>query len=86
MKTILTDERGRLTLGTKLVERYGRKFVIVQTETKIVLHPIPKDPLKDLQELWKDSGIEKYDIKELKRMIRKEAEKEIEERLRKRVR
>lgn len=77
MKQIIADERGRITLGSKYIEEYGTKFAIIPKQNKIVLLPIPKDPLKSLQDAGKRAGLDKYSIKELKLMIRDQAKKEL---------
>ena len=85
----MADERGRITLGSKIMERYGKKFAVVETERDIVLVPIAQDPLKELQKIGKEAGIDKYTIKELREMALEEAEKEVGrklERVRKNVR
>ncbi|MBI2653608.1 AbrB/MazE/SpoVT family DNA-binding domain-containing protein [Candidatus Woesearchaeota archaeon] len=76
MKTVLADNRGRIVLGTKFLDRYGRKFAVVGTPKEIVLIPIAKDPLAELRKLGKEAGIDKYTLAELKKMAREEAEKE----------
>lgn len=76
MKATLADERGRITLGAKVVERYGKKFAVVETPRDVVLVPISKDPLAELRRLGKEVGIDRYTIKELRRMALEEAEKE----------
>lgn len=75
------DDRGRITLGKKIGERYGREFVVVETEKDIVLVPIAQDPVKELQKIGKEAGIDKYSIKELRAMAMEEAEKEIQQKL-----
>ena len=82
MKAALVDERGRITLGSKIVDRFGRRFAIVTTARDIVLVPIAKDPLAELQRLGKEAGIDKYTLKELKEMTREEAQKEISKHVR----
>ncbi len=77
MKTVFADERGRIVLGTKFLDRYGKKCAVVSAKKEIVLVPIAKDPLARLVEIGKESGIDKYTLKELKGMAREEAEKEI---------
>ncbi|MBI2581226.1 hypothetical protein HYV85_05490 [Candidatus Woesearchaeota archaeon] len=77
MKATLADDRGRITLGTKVVERYGKKFVVVETPRDIVLVPISNDPIAELARIGKQGGIDKYTLKELKRMAAEEAEEEI---------
>lgn len=76
MKAAFADERGRITLGAKVVERYGKKFAVVETPGDIVLVPISKDPLAELRRLGKEAGIDRYTIKELRKMALEEAEKE----------
>ncbi len=77
MKTVFADERGRIVLGTKFLDKYGKKFAVVSAKKEIVLVPIAKDPLARLKEIGKESGIDKYTLKELKEMAREEAEKEM---------
>ncbi|MBI2141365.1 AbrB/MazE/SpoVT family DNA-binding domain-containing protein [Candidatus Woesearchaeota archaeon] len=76
MKTAYTDGRGRITLGLKMVNKHGNKFAVVSHGKEIILVPIAKDPLAELRNIWKGSGIDKYTIKELREMALKEAEKE----------
>lgn len=77
MKTVFADVRGRIIFGTKFLHRYGRKFAVISAPKEIVLVPIAKDPLARLREIGKESGIDKYTLKELKAMAREEAEREI---------
>ena len=77
MKTILADERGRITLGTGLLDKYGNKFAVVDAEKEIVLVPVAKDPLLELRSIGKKAGIDKYTLAELKKMAREQAKKEI---------
>ena len=76
MKTVLADDRGRIVLGTKILDKYGKKFAVVGTPKEIVLVPISKDPLAELTRLGKETGIDKYSLTELKKMAREEAQKE----------
>lgn len=76
MVTVLADDRGRITLGSKMVERFGRKFAVVEMVDGIRLIPIPRDPLATLRELGKKAGIDRYGIKELRKMALEEAESE----------
>jgi len=48
--TVIADERGRLTLGRDVTERFGKRFHVVVMPREIVLVPISKDPLKSLKE------------------------------------
>ena len=77
MKTVLADERGRIVLGTKMLDEYGKKFAVVGMPKEIVLVPISKDPLSELKRMGKEAGIDKYTLSELKRMAKEEAEKEV---------
>ena len=76
MKTALADDRGRIVLGTKFLDKYGKKFAVVGTPKEIVLVPIAKEPIAELQRLGKEAGFDKYTISELKRLAREEGEKE----------
>lgn len=76
MKAALVDARGRITLGAKVVERYGKRFAVVETPKDIVLVPISKDPLAELRRMGEEAGIDRYTIKELRRMALEDAEKE----------
>ncbi len=76
MKAANVDERGRITLGSKLVRECGRKFFAVKAGKEIVLVPVAEDPLAELRRLFKEAGIDRYTIKELRKMALEEAEKE----------
>ncbi len=76
MRMAFADNRGRVTLGSKIVDEYGKKFAIVRHRKEIVLVPIPKDPLAELRRLGKAAGIDRFTIKELRKMAIEEAEKE----------
>ena len=77
MRTVLADERGRVTLGAKIVDKYGRKFALVSTANEIALVPIAKDPLAELARIGREAGIDKYTLKELRGIAMEEAEKQI---------
>lgn len=77
MKTIFADDRGRITLGSRIVDKYGKKFAVVSAEKEIVLVPIEKDPLKRLRQIGKEAGIDKYTLEQLRGMAIEEAQKEI---------
>ena len=70
------DDRGRLLLRKDIREAYGDKFYVVKAPKEVILIPVPKDPIKDLAELGKASGLDKYSVKQLKKMAREDAEKE----------
>lgn len=77
MQITITDERGRITLGKKIQKRYGRKFMILEANDEIILKPVVKeDPIKGLAELGQKSGINKYSIKQLKKIAEEEALRE----------
>lgn len=76
MKAVYADKRGRITLGSKMIDKHGNKFAVVSHGKEIILVPIAKDPLAELRRIWKGSGIDKYTLKELGEMALKEAEKE----------
>ncbi|HZX44249.1 MAG TPA: AbrB/MazE/SpoVT family DNA-binding domain-containing protein [Candidatus Nanoarchaeia archaeon] len=76
MKTVSADERGRITLGSDMLDRYGKKFIVIAAEKEIVLVPIAEDPLGELKKIGKSAGIDSFTFKELKRMAKEEASKE----------
>ena len=75
MKKAFMDDRGRITLGSKLADKFGKTFAVVETVSGITLIPIAKDPLKKLQELGKP--LEKYSIKQLRKMAMESAKSEV---------
>ena len=76
MKTVKADERGRIALGAKMMHKYGKKFAVVGTPKEIVLVPIAKNPLEELNRLGKEAGIDNYTLSELKKLAREESHKE----------
>jgi hypothetical protein len=78
MQVTVTDERSRITLGKKIEKKFGKRFIVIATHKEVILMPYhpPKDPVKDLQDMMKDSEIGKYSIKQLKKIALEEAEKE----------
>jgi len=76
MRTAYADSRGRITIGSRLVNQYGQKFAIVEMPKEIVLIPVSKDPLASLRRIGEKAGLDRYTIKELKSIVRKEALKE----------
>lgn len=72
---VVADVRGRVTLGSDLVEEYGRKFAVVKVPGEIVLIPIPKDPLKSLREQGKKIPSH-LTLKDLKRLAEEKAMEE----------
>ena len=69
------DEKARICITRELVNQYGEDFIIVPAKNEILLIPVSKNPLKALQEEGKKipKGL---GLKELKKMIREDAEKE----------
>lgn len=43
-----TDDRGRIYLPKKIRERFGDEYRIVELPNRVVLLPIPEDPLDGL--------------------------------------
>ncbi|HUY70400.1 MAG TPA: hypothetical protein VMV00_02425 [Candidatus Baltobacteraceae bacterium] len=76
MAILKIDERCRVTIGKKAVARYGKRFWMLDTPDGIVLVPVPKDPIKELEALGKRSGIGRYTMEEVKKIIEAEAKKE----------
>lgn len=70
------DERGRVTIGKELGQKFGGTFFVIETYKEIVLMPKPKDPLKTLKEWGRKSGIDKFSMKEIDEMVKKESERE----------
>ncbi|MBI4168229.1 MAG: AbrB/MazE/SpoVT family DNA-binding domain-containing protein [Candidatus Aenigmarchaeota archaeon] len=69
------DDRGRVSLGSEVIEKFGRRFHVVVMPNEVVLVPVSKDPLKDLAEMGKKlpKGLT---ITDLKRVGRERAIKE----------
>jgi AbrB family looped-hinge helix DNA binding protein len=64
---------GRIYLPKETRDRMGTKFELIDRGDKIVLIPIPKEPLETLQEEW--SEVEKT-VEELKEGAMEEAVKQ----------
>jgi hypothetical protein len=77
LKTVLADDRGRVTLGTSLVGRYGRRFALIDAALEIVLVPVAKNPVARLAQIGRQFGLDRYTLKQLREIARVEAEKEI---------
>ncbi|MDO8553986.1 MAG: AbrB family transcriptional regulator [Candidatus Micrarchaeota archaeon] len=69
------DDKARICLTREVVEQYGEEFVIVPAKGEVILIPVSKNPLKALQEEGKKIP-KNLTVKDLKRMIHEEAEKE----------
>ena len=77
MEVTVLDERSRITLGKAMQKRYGKRFMIVPTPSEIILMPISSaDPVKRLEAIGQKYHLEKYSLKQLKKMALEEGEKE----------
>ena len=72
------DERGRVTIGTKIAKRYGRRFYVIKAPNEIILIPKPKDPIKDLMELGKKAGFKNMTPEKIRKEAEEQAYKEID--------
>ena len=71
MTLTVCDAKGRLYLKEELRRRYGNRFIAVAASGEIVLLPVPKDPVKDLQDVA--GKAQKLSLKRLKGLIRETA-------------
>ena len=69
------DKRGRLQLRPSLRRRYGDQFWVVEAPRKVILLPVPANPVKDLREWGKP--LQHLSIEEIKRIIDKRAMEEV---------
>ena len=69
------DRKGRIRLQASMISKYGDEFFVVQAPGKLILFPIPDDPVKDLQKMGEK--LKGYTIDELKKMIQQQAEEEV---------
>lgn len=60
---------GRIYLPKETRERMGTQFELIERKDKIILLPVPEDPLQELREEWKD--VDKS-VEELKQEALKE--------------
>lgn len=79
------DDRGRLLLSKEVREKYGDEFVVVESIGEIVLFPIPKDPLKALEEEGKKLP-KNLSVTDLKKQAKELVLKEVLERIERRKR
>ncbi|MGB3479877.1 MAG: AbrB family transcriptional regulator [bacterium] len=73
--TIKSDERGRICLGKKIVEKYGTEFIIIPTSEQLILLPKTEDPIKELQK--QGEKLPALSRKKLRKKILKEAFKSL---------
>lgn len=71
MVRVKPDERRRITLSKEVMEM-ADEFELIRVREEVVLIPIPRDPIKALQEEGKKIPAH-LSIKDLKRMARKRA-------------
>ncbi len=69
------DEKGRIYLKQEVRSRYGDRFVVLEVRGELILLPVPKDPVKDLEELGK--ALKGKSMEELKASIAERARKEV---------
>lgn len=50
-----TDDRGRIYLPKKIREKFGDEYRIVELPNRVVLLPLPDDPLESLHEAVGDA-------------------------------
>lgn len=78
---VMMDRERRIYLPKALGESIkNKRFFLVKMIDRIVLIPIPEDPIKDLEELGKK--LPKKSLKSFKKEIAEEAEKDVSKRLR----
>ncbi|MFB6181023.1 MAG: AbrB/MazE/SpoVT family DNA-binding domain-containing protein [Candidatus Nanohalobium sp.] len=66
-------EDGRIYIPKETRDRMGTEFELIDRGDKIILLPIPEDPLEELQEEWSD--VDKS-VEELKKEAREAAMEE----------
>ena len=69
------DRKGRIQLKASMISKYGDEFFVVQAPGKLILFPIPVDPVKDLEEWGKP--LQHMSLKEIKSIIDKKAREEV---------
>jgi len=62
-----TTDNGRIYLPKEYREKHGDRYKIVDLEDRILLIPVPDNPLEELREEWED--IDKS-VEDLKRQAR----------------
>jgi hypothetical protein len=74
LKTVC-DKKGRIRLSQAVRAKYGEKFYVVEAPGELVLLPVPRDPVKDLEELGKP--LRGMSLADIKRAIQEQADKEM---------
>ena len=75
MITAKCDEEGPIQLGPDVRQRYGEKFLVVERPDELILRPVPKDPVKDIEEWGKP--LQHLSLEEIKNIIDKRAMEEV---------
>jgi len=75
MKETTCDRKGRVYLRESVRAKYGDKFVLLEAPGELVLLPVPKDPVKDLEELGKP--LRHLSLREIRRIIDRRARQEV---------
>ena len=75
MQMTQCDRKGRLQLRPSLRRRYGDQFWVVEAPRKVILLPVPADPLRDLREIGR--LLKGKSVRELKEAIEQEAMEEV---------
>lgn len=68
------DRKGRLYLRESLRSRYGEYFFVLALPDRIILLPVPADPVRELRRIGR--LLKGISIKALKKAIREQAERE----------
>ncbi|MFP4175152.1 MAG: AbrB/MazE/SpoVT family DNA-binding domain-containing protein [Halobacteriales archaeon] len=50
-----TTDNGRIYLPKEYREKHGERYKIVDLGDRLLLVPVPEDPLKELREEWDES-------------------------------
>lgn len=74
MSVMIVDERHRVTLPGDMIEKYGERFVAIETKDGLLLKPLPKDPIKTLQK--EGEKLKGLSIKQIRKIAYEEALKE----------
>ena len=75
MEKAVCDAKGRIYLKRRTRKQYGERFVVVQAPDRLILLPVPKDPVADLARLGKP--LRGLSLKAIKQAIQKQAEREV---------
>ncbi|MEW5955728.1 MAG: hypothetical protein AB1626_04310 [Candidatus Micrarchaeota archaeon] len=70
------DEKARVCVSKEIVREYGDKFLVVKAPKEILLLPVPKDAVKELQQLGRKAGLAGISAEKIKRLVGEEALKE----------